>query len=240
MPSWFVGTLTTTVPFVVPAEVTLDEEVDALRIVDATGAAPDAVEGLAGVLGETERFTVTDDAPVAVTLVAVQGELAEVVGTFRVTRGEEILDEATLRAADPRALGVAAGQRIAPHRAEAERTLYTTGSPALKAAAAQVAAGDWAGAVATWRQVVTEGSRKDVARARHDLAVAAERAGRLDWALQLVRNAEPDLGPTTHVYVASLEQRWVDAKALKQQLPETDGMAERPDGQARGDYDPSW
>ncbi|MEQ1572504.1 MAG: DUF6340 family protein [Myxococcota bacterium] len=232
MPSWFSVLVPVTLSFVAPPEVPLDVEIDALRGVDATERGAPALAAFTEVLSETARFAAEGDAPVTVTLVAVTTEVrrsgTEVVGTFRTTDAAgAVLDEVTLTEPDLVALGRRYGQRIAPHATTAERWLYPTGSPGLREAMGQVAADDWDAASATWREVVLSGSPRDVARARHNLAVSAERANRLDRALQLSRNAAPELGATNDRYVLALEQRWRDAKLLQQQLSGNDATAER-------------
>lgn len=160
---------------------------------------------------------------------------------FRVTSDKgKPLDEATLSltpdALPPRStdaidnglldalaktVGASYGQRIAPHEEVGVRTLYQTGSPGLRAGFVQAQAGQWSAAAESWREVAKSSPHaNDVAKARHNLAVAAEREGRLDRALQLARNADDVLArQRTSEYVLVLEQRWVDNKRMSRRAP---------------------
>lgn len=164
----------------------------------------------------------TFDCDAVVALSTLTSDDETLVATFRVVSDSgKTLDEATLEipAREPladaaRELGLSYAARIAPHEATAIRTLYTQGDPALVRGADQVQAGHWRAAEETWRSLVQSSkSPHDIAKARHNLAVAAERAGRLDRALQLARNADDTLDQKrTTDYVLALEQRWVAAR----------------------------
>ncbi|MCB9685643.1 MAG: hypothetical protein H6738_10815 [Alphaproteobacteria bacterium] len=119
--------------------------------------------------------------------------------------------------------GVMYGQRIAPHEVLAERRLYATGSPELKEASKHVKAGDWAGAVAIWKQVRAQGSAKDAAKARYNLAIGKELHGDLDGAIKLATRAAVALDSgRSRGYVADLTARQADLERLAQQMSAAD------------------
>lgn len=124
-------------------------------------------------------------------------------------------------------VGEAYAVRIAPHPEIGVRTLYASGAPELRLGVEQAESGQWKVAESTWREFVrahanSPGRARDVAKARHNLAIAAERAGRLDRALQLARNADDVLNRArTSEYVLTLEQRWVDQRRIAKSMPKT-------------------
>ncbi len=119
--------------------------------------------------------------------------------------------------------GASYGQRIAPHEVIAARRLFGTGSEDLRAAMKHVKAGDWAGAEAIWKRVRAEGTEREAAKARYNLAVAKEVAGALDQALLLARKAAVELGGgRARDYVAELQARVADAPRVEQQLADAE------------------
>ena len=174
----------------------------------------------------TATFTTYDaDGNVLDTAQLAADDAAVSVGERRVDAAAAATAGPELQTAVAGEVGTAYGERIAPHRVRAERTLYRTGSPELRRAADLADAGKWDKAEDVWREVVQSGTDRERAKARHDLAIAAERDGRLDRALQLARNADDALeSGRTGRYVDALEQRWVDAQRLKRQMP--DGVAD--------------
>ncbi|MCA9488309.1 MAG: hypothetical protein KC621_00240 [Myxococcales bacterium] len=119
--------------------------------------------------------------------------------------------------------GLMYGQRIAPHEVLAQRRLYATGSPELKEASKRVEAGDWAGAVAIWKQIRAEGSPKDAAKARYNLAIDKEIRGDLDSAIKFATKAAVQLDSgRSRGYVADLTARQADLERLAQQMSTAD------------------
>lgn len=205
--AWFAGSVgaPVSVGYVAPASAPLD------RSIASVALAPGAPPALGEALAASGRFTVVDDPADADAIVAWGPDGGRVVAA-----DGQVVDEAPL--ADVPTVDAYAA-RIAPHPVRADRFLYRKGGDGIVDGCARADAGDWDGAVAAWLDVVRTGSERQVAFARHDLAVAAERAGRLDRALQLSRNAADAIRrDLTDDYVAALEARWVDARALASQL----------------------
>ncbi|GEM_PF-2792629 len=101
---------------------------------------------------------------------------------------------------------------------------YAKGHPVLKETKALVESGRWKKATKAWRSLLGDPDPKVRGRARFNLALANERAGNLDKALNLARKAAADLGNgKSRAYVAELEDRVADSERLEQQMGGSDG-----------------
>lgn len=120
-------------------------------------------------------------------------------------------------------VGLAYGQRIAPHEVFASRSYYKTGDPTLRAAKQAVKDGQWGQAKRLWRELSQGDDPKLAAKARHNLALAAEVEGRLDRAHALALQAADLWGKGRNErYAEALEQRLDDAARLEGQLASHD------------------
>ena len=122
--------------------------------------------------------------------------------------------------------GALYGMRIAPVWVTVNREFYTTAKgndkEAMQRAARLTKANQWDKAAEVWRNLISTASeRKTAGKAAHNMAVAAERAGHLDSALDWANRAYLDYGnKSSSDYGRELQWRIEDAKRVEQQLKE--------------------
>ncbi|MFN5208350.1 MAG: DUF6340 family protein [Bacteroidota bacterium] len=85
--------------------------------------------------------------------------------------------------------GIAYGTRIAPFWTTVIRQYYRKGNDSMKEAAALSKKGDWLGAVAIWKKEILNKEEVIAGRAYYNLAVACEREGNLDLAIEYATQA---------------------------------------------------
>lgn len=117
--------------------------------------------------------------------------------------------------------GRAYAARIAPLPAWAERFYYKMG--ALSEGHKALKNGDWEGAEKAWEEAAKSDNDHVKGKALYDLAIIAEYKGHLNKAHKLVLRAQKLLGDKRLVrnYLAALEQRQAEEKALNDQLQST-------------------
>ncbi|MDF1562803.1 MAG: DUF6340 family protein [Deltaproteobacteria bacterium] len=117
-------------------------------------------------------------------------------------------------------VGAAYGRRVAPSYVWVSRSYYTRGHPLLQDAKRHVRASDWAGAVRIWSQLAGEtGDPKLKGKAHFNLALASERTGDLDHAVELAQQAAVELANgRARSYQTALERRRADARRLDAQM----------------------
>lgn len=120
------------------------------------------------------------------------------------------------------------GTRIAPIWINVDRNFYTktkgNASDMMEKAAKYAKAGEWDAAAEIWRTVIsTSGDQKSRGRAAHNMAVANERAGKLESALDWAKKAylEFEHKPSKN-YIDLLRMRINDQKKVELQMREKD------------------
>lgn len=120
--------------------------------------------------------------------------------------------------------GVLYGMRIAPVWVTVDRQFYTTGKKddkeVMQRAARYAKANQWDEAAAIWRQLINNpADRKTAGKAAHNMAVASERAGHLESALDWANKAYTEFGnKNSRTYARDLQWRIEDAKRVEEQL----------------------
>ncbi|MCX7697473.1 MAG: DUF6340 family protein [Bacteroidales bacterium] len=120
--------------------------------------------------------------------------------------------------------GFFAGQmmafRISPSWVTISRFYYVKGHPKFKEAKQYVKVGNWKEAVSIWSQLTKSSNPKIASRAAHNMAVAAEKEGRidiaLDWANTAYKNQKTD---RERRYINQLHNRKMQLQRLSEQLP---------------------
>jgi hypothetical protein len=111
------------------------------------------------------------------------------------------------------------GRRIAPSWLWVKRSYYGKGDDGLKEAKGHVRADEWPQARALWAQLAESPDPKIRGKALFNLALAEERAGALEAAVELARKADVALGKgRTRSYVSELESRRGKELRLEQQM----------------------
>jgi len=113
--------------------------------------------------------------------------------------------------------------RIAPIWVTVDRQFYTSGKgeykDAMKKAAKWAKADNWNKAIEIWRNIVEKADTKTAGRAAHNLAVAAERLGHLDLAIEWAQRAAAEFGNSkSKRYVRTLQMRKENDKRAQYQL----------------------
>lgn len=121
--------------------------------------------------------------------------------------------------------GYFAGQmmafRISPSWVTISRYYYVTGHPKFKEARKFVKVGNWKEAVAIWSQLTKSSDPKIAARAAHNMAVAAEKEGKIDIALEWANNAyQKKKTNRERIYINQLHNRKMQLQKLSEQLPD--------------------
>jgi hypothetical protein len=118
-----------------------------------------------------------------------------------------------------RVSAAAYANRIAPHRVVVDRLYFHKGCPDLKRAAKLAKRGDWDGAEELWRKVLQHTDSEVCGRAAHNLALACERKGDLEHALEWARKAATEYdNRMARSYVAILEYRLAQRDQAETQL----------------------
>ncbi|HMO40027.1 MAG TPA: DUF6340 family protein [Saprospiraceae bacterium] len=122
--------------------------------------------------------------------------------------------------------GTQYGMRIAPVWVTVYRTFYDKGKKdsrdQMQQAARFARADQWERAADIWRNVLRSApDQKTAGRAAYNMAVANERAGLLDSALEWAQRAYTDFGnKTARDYIRTLQIRISDQERLRRQLKE--------------------
>lgn len=121
--------------------------------------------------------------------------------------------------------GFFAGQmmafRISPSWVTISRYYYVKGHPKLKQAKKYVRVNNWQKAVEIWTQLTRSSNPKIAAMAAHNMAVAAEKEGLIDVALEWANKAYQDFGlRKERTYINQLHNRKAQLKKLEEQLPD--------------------
>jgi len=116
------------------------------------------------------------------------------------------------------------GMRIAPVWINVSRSFFSKGKEPykdeMKEAARLANAGKWDDAVEMWKKMLPGADTKTAGRAAHNLAVASERIGRLQEALEWAEKAWTQYGnKTSRNYIGVLNQRINDERKAQSQLP---------------------
>ena len=116
------------------------------------------------------------------------------------------------------------GMRIAPVFVNVSRSFYSKAKgfykENMKEAARLAGAGKWDEASEIWTDLVSRADQKTAGRAAHNLAVASERMGRLQEALEWAEKAWTQYGnKSSRNYIGVLNQRINDDRKVRSQLP---------------------
>ncbi|MEO5641879.1 MAG: DUF6340 family protein [Bacteroidia bacterium] len=114
--------------------------------------------------------------------------------------------------------GVQYGHRISPQWIGVSREYYKKGSPVLKATAKLVKYNNWETATNNWDKEALSTDPKVAMRASYNMALASEKAGQLDLALQWANRAAQMGDKRAMRYVQVLQQRQYDQKKLEEQM----------------------
>lgn len=135
-----------------------------------------------------------------------------------------LTDQATMAREISFEAGVLYGMRIAPVWVTVDRQFYNTAKGSDKAAMQRAAdlakTNQWEKAAEIWRNLIANAADdKTPGKAAHNMAVAAERAGHLESALDWANQAFTNYGnKASGDYSRSLQWRIEDAKRLEQQM----------------------
>jgi hypothetical protein len=123
-----------------------------------------------------------------------------------------------------RSAGSQYGQRFQPMETSIPRYFYIRGSDKLVAAKKLIANDDWQGAINLWREEATNPEPKISSRACHNIAVAHERDGALQKAVEWATKANEQLQcKNSRAYLQLLQQRTAQNNAPEQLV--VDGKA---------------
>jgi hypothetical protein len=149
----------------------------------------------------------------------VMGSQSRAEGTSAAEALANLTTASAMISADGRKLGNEYATRISPTWINLSRPYFASGP--LKMGKRYVLAGDWEGAVAFWRTVIDDpdSSPKVRGKARHNLAVAAERQGRLKMAVKLAQKAAVESNSrVSQFYAQSLLRRVEEQRRVAEQL----------------------
>lgn len=149
----------------------------------------------------------------------VMGSTSKAEGRSEAEALANLTTASAMISADGRELGSQYGARISPTWITLQRQYFASG--ALKMGKRYVLASDWDGAVEFWRTVVDDEtqSAKVRGKARHNLAVAAERKGQLKKALKLAQKAAVETNSgVSQAYARALVRRIEEQERIAQQL----------------------
>lgn len=122
-------------------------------------------------------------------------------------------------------VGLEYGARIAPTYVRVHRRYYPKGKSfkeQMQQATRYAQSGDWDRAAAIWKDVEARsgGDKKTAGRAAYNMAVAAEKNGSLDIALEWAKKAWNDYGDKkARRYMDVIRQRQNDARKVEYQMP---------------------
>lgn len=114
--------------------------------------------------------------------------------------------------------GVQYGHRISPQWIWVSRQYYKKGSDVLKSTARLVKYNNWETATNNWDKEAVSSDPKAAMRASYNMALASEKAGQLDLALQWANRAAQMGDKRAPRYVQILQQRQADQKKLEEQM----------------------
>ncbi|PHN04842.1 DUF6340 family protein [Flavilitoribacter nigricans] len=120
--------------------------------------------------------------------------------------------------------GTLYGMRIAPVWVSVNRQFYTKAKGSdkepMQRAARYAKANQWESAAEIWRELIEKGrDAKTAGKAAHNMAVASERAGHLDSALDWANKAYLEFGnKSSREYGRQLQWRIEDAKRVEEQM----------------------
>lgn len=116
------------------------------------------------------------------------------------------------------AAGIRYGHRISPQWIWVNRDYYKRGSDVLKSTAKLVKYNNWEKATDAWDKEAKSADPKVAMRSSYNMALASEKAGQLDLAIQWAERAR-DLGDKRAArYIQILHQRQFDQKKLEEQM----------------------
>jgi len=116
------------------------------------------------------------------------------------------------------------GMRIAPVWITVPRSFFPRGKgiyqDRMKQAARYVKGGNWEEAIGIWTELVDIADPKTAGRAAHNLAIASERIGKLEAAVEWAEKAWFDFGiKSSRNYLGVLRNRIEDDRRVRSQLP---------------------
>ena len=116
------------------------------------------------------------------------------------------------------------GMRIAPVWVTVSRSFFSKGKDVYKEPMSQAArladSGNWEEAASIWSGLVSTADIKTAGRAAHNLAVASERLGQLEKAVEWAEKAWLEMGnKSSRNYLGILRQRIEDDRKARSQLP---------------------
>lgn len=111
------------------------------------------------------------------------------------------------------------GCRISPFWINVQRRFYKNGSHELELANTRATKGRWADAITVWKNIANSSDKKIAGRANYNLAVAAEREGNLEVALEYAKIARDTYKEKwSGDYIRILNQRMQNRQKLKEQF----------------------
>lgn len=111
------------------------------------------------------------------------------------------------------------GKRISPFWINVSRRYYKKGSDALENAAANAKRGNWKYAIDVWKKEANNSNREIAGRAIYNLAVAAEREGNLELALDYARQSRDQYNNKwARNYVPVISNRISNRRVLEYQM----------------------
>ena len=111
------------------------------------------------------------------------------------------------------------GYRIAPKWLNVQRFYYTKGNDALKWGGKKAKRGDWKTATEIWRKETSNENNKVAQRAQYNMALACERNGNLDLAIEYAKKSYQMYGnKRAKDYINILERRKRDQAKLDYQM----------------------
>lgn len=116
------------------------------------------------------------------------------------------------------AAGLKYGRRVSPQWLSVSRQYYKKGSDVLKSTADLVKHSNWQSATDAWDKESVSADPKAAMRASFNMALACEKAGQLDFAIQWANRAATMGDKRAMKYVFVLEQRKTDQKRLEEQM----------------------
>jgi hypothetical protein len=114
--------------------------------------------------------------------------------------------------------GIQYGHRISPQWIWVSREYYKKGSDVLKSTAKLVKYNNWETATNKWDKEAKSSDPKAAMRSSFNMALASEKAGQLDLAIQWANRAAEMGDKRAMRYVQVLQQRQADQKKLEEQM----------------------
>jgi hypothetical protein len=115
--------------------------------------------------------------------------------------------------------GKAYGCRISPFWITVQRRIYRKGSHELELANTRATKGRWTEAITVWKNIANNSDSKIAGRANYNLAVAAEREGNLEVAMEYAKIARDKYKEKwSREYIRVLNNRMVNRQKLQEQF----------------------